>query len=137
MLPYVYSESEIYMKWKQRSKKTESEQLHTLDKESKVIITGKYCTYCLSTRQNIVREHTDATCYFLHPERKKKKDERQRENTKQESERARRDKKISRAKEAHVAVAKATRDEIKESENQIAFMSCLLREKADSTDENA
>ena len=48
----------------------------------------------------------------------------------QESQRERegREKEIPRAKEAHVAVVKVTRDEI---------MSCLLRDKAEPNDENA
>ena len=45
-----------------------------------------------------------------------------------EREREGREKEIPRAKEAHVAVVKVTRDEI---------MSCLLRDKAEPNDENA
>ena len=48
-----------------------------------------------------------------------------------------RDKEIPGAREAHVAVVKTAQDEIKELENQIAFMSCLLRDKAEPNDENA
>ena len=48
-----------------------------------------------------------------------------------------RDKDIPRAKEAHVAVVTATKDEIRDMENQIAFMCCLLRDKAELNDENA
>ena len=65
MLPDIYSESEIYMKWKQRSSETDDEQKTTLDKESKGTIYGKYCTFCLSTRPNIARGLTDATCYAI------------------------------------------------------------------------
>ena len=47
------------------------------------------------------------------------------------------DKEIPRAKEAHVAVVMVTKDEIRDMGNQIAFMSCLLRDKAELNDENA
>ena len=48
-----------------------------------------------------------------------------------------RDKGIPRAKEAHVAVVAATKDEFRDMKNHIALMSCLLRDKVELNDEIA
>ena len=63
------------MNCKHRSNDTDDEQVNILDKENKGTIDSKYCTYCLSSRPNIARGRTDATCYVPHPERRKGKDE--------------------------------------------------------------
>ena len=48
-----------------------------------------------------------------------------------------RDKEIPGAKEAHVAVVTATKDEFRDMKNHIASMSCLLRDKVELNDEIA
>ena len=138
MLPDIYSEAEIYMKWKLRSDEIEAEQVSALDKESKGTMSGRHCTYCLSTRPNLARGHTDAMCYFLHPELRKERDERQRENTEREGERARRDKDQPKGVRAlYAATVKQTdKDKIMALEEEIAFLTCLKNDKGELGDED-
>ena len=94
-----------------------------LNRENKVPISGKFCSNCIGIRPNIARGHTDANCYYLHPEKRKEKEE---------SERAQRDKDIPKV--AHFAEVQAIKDEMREMEQNMAFMSCLL---SNQKDENA
>ena len=134
MLPDIYSEAEIYMKWKLRSDEIEAEQVSALDEERKGTMSGKHCTYCLSTRPNLARGHTDAMCYFLHPELRKERDERQRENTERDSERARRDKDLTKVRAC--ASVKTDKDKIMALEEEIAFLACLKNDKGELCDED-
>ena len=124
MLPDIYSESEIYMKWKQRCDETACELAIDMDKEGtmkqKRTLSGRdsHCTHCLSNHPSIAKCHTDATCYFLHPELRRERDE---------SEKARKDKDMARAKVAHVAIKtdRSKDEEIRALEDQLAFLTAL------------
>ena len=132
MLPDIYSESEIYMKWKQRSDDTDNEQILDIAKEGSTKSRGTYshrqCTHCLSSHPTIARSHTDATCYFLHPELRTEKEEKG-GYTEREHERARRDKDLQKAKVAHVSLKtdRAKDDAIRALEEQLAFLTCTLK----------
>ena len=120
MLPDVYSESEIYIKWKKRSDETDSETVSVSKRENKVPMSGKYCNNCINIRPNIARGHTEANCYYLHPEKRKEKEE---------SDKAQRDRDIPKV--AHFADVQAMRVEMKEMELQLAFMTNLLSNQKD------
>ena len=129
ILPDIYSESEIYMKWKQRSDETDDETesvlkideiVSTLKRDNKVTIKGKFCSYCIDTRPYIARGHTDANCYYLHPEKRKE----------MESERAQRERDIPKV--ANAAQIQTMQDEIRQLEQNLIFMTVKLEK-----DENA
>ena len=67
------------MKWKQKSDDTACEHVIDIAKEGPKEQTGTYshrqCTHCLSSHPTIARSHTDATCYFLHPELRLEREE--------------------------------------------------------------
>ena len=78
MLPDVYSESEIYIKWKKRSDETDSETVSVLkrdergsalNRENKVPISDKFCSNCIGTRPNIARGDT----YILRKGKRKRR----------------------------------------------------------------
>ena len=96
------------------------ETKYALQNEDKVHINGKYCSHCISTRPNLARGHTDATCYYLHPEKRKEKEER---------DKAKKDKDLPKV--AHFAEVQALKDELKGIEQQMQFMSCLLSNQKD------
>ena len=77
MLPDIYSELEIYLRWKIKDEKTDSEQQNDSDTENSnkprvKEYNGKLksCTYCHINYPSLANSHNDEKCYFLHPERR-------------------------------------------------------------------
>jgi hypothetical protein len=76
-LPTLYSELEIYLRWKKECEETSDNE--TVDKIDKLKVFRKFneesterntdvCNHCTKYRPKQSKGHSDATCYLLHPE---------------------------------------------------------------------